>query len=270
MENGSKGKKDDNMDDIIFDFEESKEFEDAVLIEGLPGVGNVGKLAVEHLIDEIEAEQFAEIYSLYFPPQVLVDDDGMAKLVNNRLFYKENVGESDTDLVILTGDYQGMTPQGQYQLTDKLLAEAKEMGVKTVFSLGGYGQGEMVDEPGVLGAVTTEEKIEEMEELGVRFSEEHPSSGIVGASGLLLGLGDKLYDLTGICLMGETSGYFVDPGAARAVLEILVDFLEVEITYDKLDEKAEEVEELTSKVQDMDLGSGMQQDSANEDLNYIG
>lgn len=257
-----------NMDDIIIDFVEKPELKNAVLIEGLPGVGNVGKLAVEHLIDEIEAEKFADIHSIYFPPQVLVDEDGLSKLVNNRLYYKKDVGLDNVDLIFLTGDYQGMTPQGQYQLTDRILSLSKELGVEMVFSLGGYSHGDIVDKPEVLGASTTTQKIEEMKELDVKFSEEHPSSGIIGASGLLLGLGQKLYDITGVCLMGETSGYFVDPGAARAVLKKLMRYLGEEISYEKLDEKAEEVEELTSKVQDM--GGMQQQEAGSEDLSYIG
>jgi len=256
-----------NMDDIIIDFVEKPDLENAILIEGLPGVGNVGKLAVEHLIDEIDAEKFAEIHSLHFPPQVLVDEHGLSKLVNNRLYYKKDVGLDDVDLVFLTGDYQGMTPQGQYQLTDRILSVSKELGVETVFSLGGYSHGDIVDKPEVLGAATTSEKIEEMKKLGIKFSEEHPSSGIIGASGLLLGLGEKLYGISGVCLMGETSGYFVDPGAARAVLKKLMKYLGEEISYEKLDEKAEEVEELTSKVKDM---SGIQQEAGSEDLSYIG
>ncbi len=258
------------MDDIIIDFIEKPELEDGLLIEGLPGVGNVGKIAVEHLIEEIDADKCADIYSLYFPPQVLVDEEGLSELVNNRLYFKKNVGKDDTDILLLTGDYQGMTPQGQYQITDKILSEAEEMGVEKVFSLGGYSKGEMIDIPEVLGAATDTKNVEEMKELGVKFSEEHPSSGIVGASGLLLGLGDKLYGMSGVCLMGETSGYFVDPAAARAVLKKLVAYIGLEITYDKLNEKAEEVEELTNKVKDMDIGGLQQQEPGSEDLNYIG
>ncbi|MEF8873774.1 MAG: proteasome assembly chaperone family protein [Candidatus Thermoplasmatota archaeon] len=258
------------MEDIIIDFIEEPELEDGVLIEGLPGVGNVGKLGVEHLIEEIDAEKCADIHSLYFPPQVLVDEDGLSKLVNNRLYFKKDVGEKDTDLLLLTGDYQGMTPQGQYRLTDKILSVAEEMGVEKVFSLGGYSKGEMIEVPEVLGAATDSQKVEEMKELDVKFSEEHPSSGIVGASGLLLGLGKKLYGMSGICLMGETSGYFVDPAAARAVLKKLAKYMHLEITYEKLDEKAEEVEELTNKVKDMDMGGLQQQEAGSEDLNYIG
>ncbi len=258
------------MEDIVFKYKLEPELKDTVLIEGLPGVGNVGKLAAEHLIDELEAELFCEIYSIYLPPQVLVSEDGLVKLVNNELYYKKNVGEENLDLVIITGDYQGMTPQGQYRMTDKILSLSDRYDIKKIYSLGGYGQGEMVEKPEVLGAITNEKFFEEMEELGVVFSEEHPSSGIVGASGLLLGLGKKMYDVDGICLMGETSGYFVDPGAARAVLKILVEDLGFEIGYDKLDDKAKEVESLTSKIKEMDASPGMQQESGKEDLSYIG
>lgn len=261
------------MEDILIDYKDKPELEDPIFIEGLPGVGNVGKLAVEHLRDQIGSELLAEIHSIYFPPQVLVDDEGVAELVNNRLYYSKDVGENNRDLIILTGDYQGMTPQGQYKLTDKILTIAKEYGCRTIVSLGGYGQGEMVEENRVLGAATGPDMVSKMKEYGVVFSDEHPSSGIVGASGLLLGLGKKVYDLDGICLMGETSGYFVDPGAARSVLEILIDYITIEeLDFEELDDKAEEVEDLANKVMDLDMGggSGVQQETEKSDLRYIG
>ena len=52
-----------------------------ILIEGLPGIGNVGKLAVEHLIEMTNAKKFAELYSKDFPPQVFINHDGTIKLV---------------------------------------------------------------------------------------------------------------------------------------------------------------------------------------------
>jgi proteasome assembly chaperone (PAC2) family protein len=53
--------------------------ENPILIEGLPGIGNVGKLAVEHLIEKMNAVKFAEIYSRDFPPQVFINTDGTVK-----------------------------------------------------------------------------------------------------------------------------------------------------------------------------------------------
>ena len=86
------------MQDIIIKYIEKPELKNPVLIEGLPGVGNVGKLAAEHLRDELEGTKFADIYSKYFPPQVLVSDEGIVKLVNNELFY---VKSEQQDLIFL-------------------------------------------------------------------------------------------------------------------------------------------------------------------------
>ena len=60
---------------------------DAILLEGLPGVGNVGKLAAMHLIEELKAKKCVELYSSHFPPQVLIDEEGIVNLVNNELYY---------------------------------------------------------------------------------------------------------------------------------------------------------------------------------------
>ena len=58
-----------------------------ILIEGLPGIGNVGKLAVEHLIDSTKSIKFAELYSKDFPPQVFINTDGTIELVKNEFYY---------------------------------------------------------------------------------------------------------------------------------------------------------------------------------------
>ena len=74
---------------------EDIKLKDAILLEGLPGVGNVGKLAAMHLIEELKAEKCTEIYSSHFPPQVLIDDDGVVKLVNNELYYYKGKGKNN-------------------------------------------------------------------------------------------------------------------------------------------------------------------------------
>jgi len=105
------------MEEIIISIIEKPKIKNVILIEGLPGVGNVGKLAAEHLIDELKAVKFADIYSKYFPPQVLVDDNGVVKLVNNELYYVKHNKKIKKDLIFLVGDYQGLTPEGQYNLS---------------------------------------------------------------------------------------------------------------------------------------------------------
>ena len=252
------------MDDVVLVWKEKPELNGPVLIEGLPGVGNVGKLAAEHLVDQLKAVKFLEIYSKFFPPQVLVGDDGVVRLVNNEMYYIKRP-EGENDRVILVGDYQGLTPDGQYELSDRMLQIAGELGVKMTYTLGGYGLGKLIERPRVLGAVTDEDMVEELKGYGVTFSKGEPGSGIVGASGLILGLG-KVHGIRSACLMGETSGYFVDPKAAQAVLEVLSKALNMELDFTDLETKAEQIDALTSKLKE----SEPQPEPKKEDLGYIG
>jgi len=252
------------MEDIVVVFKEKPKLRDPLLIEGLPGVGNVGKLAAEHMVDQLKAVKFADVFSKFFPPQVLVSDSGTIRLVSNELYYVLRP-EAANDLIILIGDYQGLTPDGQYELSDKTLQIAKELGVKRVFTLGGYGLGKMIEKPRVLGAATDQELVEEMKKFGVTFSKGEPGSGIVGASGLLLGLG-LLYGIRSVCLMGETSGYFVDPKGAQAVLEVLAKILDVKIDFAELESKAEQIDMITSKLREAEPPP----EPKREDLGYIG
>jgi len=252
------------MEDILVVYQEKPKLRDPIFVEGLPGVGNVGKLAAEHLVDQLKAVKFAEIYSKFFPPQVLVNDSGTIRLVSNALYYVSRP-DSVNDVVIMTGDYQGLTPDGQYELSDKTLQILKELGVKRIYTLGGYGLGKMIDKPRVLGAATDPELVEEMKKFGVTFSKGEPGSGIVGASGLLLGLG-TVYGMRSVCLMGETSGYFVDPKGAQAVLEVLSKILDVKIDLSALEDKAQQIDAITSKLRDVEPPT----EPKREDLGYIG
>jgi uncharacterized protein len=250
---------------VVFD-KEDLGLDSPIMLEGLPGVGNVGKLAAEHLIAEVKAEKFASIYSKYFPPQVMVEENGVSRLVSNDLyFHKRKAGEKH-DLIILVGDYQGLTPEGQFALSGAMIDLARRFNVSKVITLGGFGVGHMVEEPRVLGAASDLKIIEELREIGVTFTRGEPGSGIVGASGLLLAFA-QLAGIPGACLMGETSGYFVDPASARALLKKLQSILAMPIDMSKLDEKASQIDKITSKLRELEQ---VEEKASNEDLRYIG
>ena len=252
------------MSFIKIKYHEQVQLEDAVLLEGLPGVGNVGKLAVAHLIDELPATRCAELYSSHFPPQVLIDNSGLVRLVNNEFFYRRG-GNGSPDLLLLVGEHQGLDPTGQYELALKTLEVAREMGVTTIYTLGGYGQGQMIPEPRVLGAATSPAMVTRLKEYGVEFVEGEPGSGIMGASGLLLGLG-ALQGFEGGCLMGETSGYMADPKSARTLLRVLRKLLGIDIDLAELDQRALEVDAIAAQLREMERKASREQ----PDVNYIG
>ncbi|HWG92486.1 MAG TPA: proteasome assembly chaperone family protein [Candidatus Thermoplasmatota archaeon] len=254
------------MQDVQVIFFEEPELRNPIFIEGLPGVGNVGKLAADHLIEELGAVKLAEIYSKYFPPQVLVQPDGTIRLVNNELYYWKAQNADQNDLIILIGDYQGLTADGQYVLVNKFLDIVEKYGVKELYTLGGYGTGKISEKPRVLGAATDKELVKDMKKRGVQFKKNEPGGGIVGASGLLLGMG-KLRGMRGVCLMGETSGYLVDPKSAQSVLEILSDILGVKVDFSDLESRAEQMDKLAQQLRDLERTS---ENPTDEDLRYIG
>jgi len=237
-----------------------------ILIEGLPGIGNVGKLAVEHLIDSIGASKFAEIYSKDFPPQVFINPDGTVELVKNELYYWKAKKKDQKNLILLTGDYQGLSSHGQYELVEKILDIAEELGVKEMFTLGGYGLGQDIEKPKVLCATTNVNLVKKMKKYGAVFKKNEPGGGIVGASGLILGLG-KIRGLEGTCFMGETPGYLVDPKSAKAVLKILMKITKINVNLSALEKKAKEIEQIAHQLREMESISGGEK---SEELRYIG
>ena len=252
------------MESIINVLIEEPELQSPILIEGLPGVGNVDKLAADHLLEQLGGVKFAEIFSRHFPPQVVLDQDGVVSLVNNELYYVRNVGRG-VDVIFLIGDHQGLTPEGQFDLARNIVDMAKDMGVSRIYTLGGYGIGKMVEEVRVLGAVTQLSMKEDLQGHGVVFSPGEPGAGIVGASGLIVGLAQNA-GIEAACLMGETSGYFVDPKGAEALCRVLASILGVEIDFSDLEAKAEQIDVIASKIKEME-GS---QSGGREDLGYIG
>ncbi len=219
-----------------------------VMIEGLPGVGNVGKLVAEHIIHELGAEKIVEIYSWHFPPLVLVSDDGTVRLCKNEVYAWKS---KNLDLLIITGDQQSVTNEGHYIITETLLDIAQQYDVSRIYTLGGYGIGQLVEKQMVLGAVNDAKLVEEMKKYGVEFREEEPGGSIVGASGLLLGLGGQR-GIPAVCLLGLTSGYLVDPKSAQAVLKILGHALNLEIPMQALEDRAEEMEKVVERLKEME------------------
>ncbi|MBQ6099729.1 MAG: proteasome assembly chaperone family protein [Methanobrevibacter sp.] len=247
---------------------EDIELDNPIFIEALPGLGHVGKLAADHMIDELGATKFAEIYSPTFPPQVIVKEDGIIENMKNELYYLREVGEDNLDLIILVGNTQSLSPEGQYLVCKDILEFVKQYGIDRIYTLGGMVTGQPPESPKVFGAATNEENAELLKEIDIELRSN--DGGIVGASGLFLGLGVR-QGIPGSCLMGETLGYFIDAESAEAILNKLSILLNFDINVDKLEERAEETRQMIAKAQQMEQDMINKANAGNaDDLRYIG
>ncbi|WP_297499036.1 proteasome assembly chaperone family protein [Thermococcus sp.] len=236
---------------------ERPELRDPIFIEGLPGIGLVGKLAAEHLIQELNAVKFAELYSPHFMHQVLIKRNSIVEPMKNEFYYWRNPDKEGRDIIIITGDQQVAPTDspGHYEVVGKMLDFIQELGAKEIITMGGYQVPELKGEPRVLAAVTHEKLIgyykAKLEGCKTEVIwREDEGGAIVGAAGLLLGMG-KLRSMFGISLLGESLGYIVDAKAAKAVLSAVTKILGIKVDMTALEERAKETEEILRKVQEM-------------------
>ncbi len=223
------------------------DLKDPVLIEGLPGMGMVGRIAARFLIKKFGAVRFAELYSPHFPYYVLVNKKGSVRLLRCEFFSCKNPA-GDNDLVFLVGDSQAQTIEGQYEVTDAILQYAVKLGVKSIVTIGGYRQ-EADKAPRVVAVSTSPKLLEKA--LNAKAVASPSGNPIVGTAGLLLGLA-KLRNVEALCLLGETRGYLPDPVAAKSVLEVLEKMLSFKLDYAGLDVQIEKSKEIASKMREIE------------------
>ena len=220
------------------------ELNNPILIEGLPGLGLVGKIAIRYLIKQLKAERFASLYSPHFPYFVLVSKKGSVRLLCGS-FYSWKSKNGKSDFILFTGDSQAQTIEGQYEISDRLLDFATTHKVKLIITIGGYRM-EAKEKPKVVVAATNEELLNRTKEAASMVSP--PGSPIVGTAGLILGMA-RFKKVDAMCLLGETRGYLPDPNAAKSVLEVLRSILKIDLDLSGLDEEIVKAEKMVSRLQ---------------------
>jgi uncharacterized protein (TIGR00162 family) len=220
------------------------------LICGFPGTGYIGKIAVDHLIEELNAKHLADTYSGSFPPQILIRTDGVAELMKNSIFYSDRaVGATTTssnanDTLLLTGDSQPVNPESQYLLAQQILDIAATFNTQKIFTLGAYITQVFVDRPRVFGTATDAEIVKTFDGHNILTMD---NGSVAGMNGLIIGIA-KLRGMKGTCLLGETSGYVVDAKASKAVLERLLSITGITVDMTGLEKKAKDTETLIEAI----------------------
>ncbi|MBL7055095.1 PAC2 family protein [Candidatus Woesearchaeota archaeon] len=213
-----------------------------ILIEGLPGIGNVGKVAVDFIIDELKAKKLFEVNSYTFPHSVFVNEDNLVELPTIEVFYKK-FGGKKSDLLLLAGDIQPVDEVSSYEFSDKMLDIVEQFNGKEVITLGGIGLSEIPKKPKLYCTANCKSIIKKYKDKMVNDHLYGVVGPIVGVSGLLVGLA-KNRKIDAIALLAETYGHpmYLGIKGAREILKLLNKKLKLNVDIDKLDEEIKEVE----------------------------
>jgi uncharacterized protein len=238
---------------VVYSSVSSPQLRSPYLICGFPGTGYVGKIAIDHLIQELNAKHLADIYSTSFPAEIMIRTEGVAGLMKNTIFYSKASVSSSNDVLLLTGDSQPISPESEYLLAEQILDIAAKFNTKKVFTLAAFVTGVFVDKPRVFGTATDSDIVKTFSEKNILTMD---SGSIVGMNGLIIGIA-KLHGMQGTCLLGETSGYVVDAKASKSILESLLSVAEIMVDMTNLEKKAKDTERLIQTMQQQAAGRAL-------------
>lgn len=250
-------------------FLKNVKFKEAVLFTGLPGIGLVGKIAIDYLLRQVKAEKIAEITSDSFPPSVY-SKNGIVGLIKDEFYCFEHKGKS---FVFLVGpvqpalDARASSMNEHYEFATTIIGSLKDKGLSEIYTLAGINVGEkrMYGEPNVIIAATSKKILSDWKKFGV--ISDRPEGLISGAAGLVLGLA-KEEGIEGACLMGETNARLIygDHGAAKKILELLVKKYGFKIEMDRIEKDAKEIENAFTQLSKQ---FEVQDDKPENGLSYI-
>jgi hypothetical protein len=221
---------------------EKPELENPQMIAAWPGMGFLAKISADYMRRQIKATKFAEIK--YFH-NVLIYNKGQAELapIRHKLY-----ASKEHNLIICVGDAQPSIPEESLRLAQKIAEMAKELGVKRIFTMAAYPN-DFYEKPSVYGVFTDPESRDELTNLGVTILENE--GAVNGLNGVMIGVAQSL-GISGVCLMGDITYANVPQHlASKAVLEVLVKLLGIEIDTNQLNIRAKKIDASIKKRLDI-------------------
>ncbi|MBT4538834.1 hypothetical protein HOI26_05655 [Candidatus Woesearchaeota archaeon] len=247
-----------------------------ILIEGLPGIGNVGKIAVDFLIEELKAKPLCSFFSHKFPHSVFVTQNNLIEMPKIELYYKKS--KNKRDLLLLTGDIQPIDEESVYGFCEEIIKLAQKYNCTEMITTGGIGLQQVPDKPKVYVTGNNKDlhKQYTAKSLKVQKNIFGVVGPIVGVSGILLGLGQKR-NFPGVALLAETFAHpmFLGIKGAKEILRVLERKHKLGVDVKKMTKDIIKVEkELMQKTNDLAVElmahSQAGAKAQKKDVSYIG
>jgi uncharacterized protein (TIGR00162 family) len=246
-----------------------------VLIEGLPGIGNVGKITVDFMIEVLKAEKLYTFFSYKFPHSIFVGMNNLVELPKLEVYYKKFDGKQ-RDLLIVTGDIQPIDEEGCWSFCDEIIKIAKQYNCQEIITTGGIGLQEVPEKPRVFCTANDMGLYKEysQKEMLVEKDIFGTVGPIVGVSGILLGLA-KRRGIKGVSLLAETFGHpmYLGVVGAKEILRVVEAKFNYGIDLKKINKDILEVEkELMQRAKEWsnEMSGGAGAKPKKKESSYIG
>lgn len=188
----------------------------SLVFAAFPGVGNLGKVAVESMRDLNETVELARLHIDALPPQANLDEDGL--LAPPHVSLSETQTPGGQTFLTLTGAVQPVDMSLHGGISRQLMTFLKEHDVESVVVLAGYKTA--ADRKETFAVASSSAYRIDLESLGVDVRRDEPRTGAIGLGALLASTG-PLFGLNSACVIGTTVGSSQDIMASQRIIEHL-------------------------------------------------
>jgi uncharacterized protein (TIGR00162 family) len=252
--------------DFKFVHHKKPRIKNPILIEGLPGIGNVGKIAIDFIIENLKAKKIISIESYNYPHSVFVNEDNMIELPVISIYHKKIRA---TDFLFLVGDIQPISEVSCYEFCDALLDFLESHKCKGLVTTGGIGLQSVPKHPKVFVTGTDQKYINTFK--GCNKEIYGVVGPIMGVTGILLGLAGRR-KIPSAALLTQTMGHpaYLGVKGARELLRILEKRFKLQVDIKQLSDEIDEIEEeIRAKAQQLADIRGMS-GKPSKDMSYFG
>lgn len=203
------------------------------IVCGFPGMGLVGNIVVQHLIDQFSMQQCGFVESRLFPPIAIV----YSGLVKSPVRIYE---DPKRELVAVFSDVP-IDPIISGEVGRTLVKWIKTLNPKEVISIAGLAT--TGEEHRVFGAGATIEDLSKLKDKANIFE----VGTISGVPAVIMNecLNENI---PALCLLGETRGANPDPRAAAEVVKAIAQIYGWDIKVEPLLEQADQIEQMLHKL----------------------
>jgi uncharacterized protein len=212
---------------------EKIESKNPTIICGFPGMGLIGNIVAQHLIDQFKMQQKGVVESRLFPPVAIV----YGGLVKSPVRIYES---AEKEIIVIFSDIP-IDPIISGEVGRNLIEWARSLNPKEIIAIAGLAT--MGEERKVFGAAATPGDLARIKD-DVKIFEIGTISGVPGVI-----LNESLNNnIPAICMLGETRSANPDPRSAAEVVKALNKLYGWDVKIEPLLEQADEIEQMLHKL----------------------
>ena len=224
-----------------------------IVVEGFPGIGLVGTITTEFLIEHLKARQIGSIWSDDIPAIIAIHENKVVHPLG--IFYSEKY-----NLIIIHAitNIEGK----EWMTADEVMKICKELDAYKLISVESVGNPNPTEDSKVFYYANNKEDEDKLKKIGLKPLEEGIIMGVTGA--LLL----KTEGIKFSCLFGETHSQLPDSKAAARIVEYLDKFLGLDVDPAPLLKSAEKFEKKLRAI--IEQGAQAKDIDDKKKISYVG